>query len=213
MDRYMSVTIISCLYGRTHDRYLPEWLDGIAAMDPAPTEVILSTDKGRFVPQVNEITHRQSGGWKYPQAYHLTKALGHVMTDWVWMHDIDDIAFGDALEGLAECEADVFQMGYLRSDGEVYLPPVVFTGDRNPFVSGSCVRTSALREVGGFPDCALQDWALWIALARAGKTFAASDRPRFYYRRHHEARGQRELTVNERTKHIAEMEACLAVPA
>lgn len=210
MEPDVSVTVISCLYGDTHDRFLGEWIDGIESLDPKPQEVILSTDHSRFIPQVNEITHRMTGDWQYPQAYHLTKALGHVTTDWVWIHDVDDIAFPFALRGVEESDADVFQMGYMRSDGETYVPPVVFSGDKNPFVSGSCVRTEALRQVGGFPDCALQDWALWLALARAGKTFASSGEPRFYYRRHHEARGQRELTLLEREAHVAEMEACLA---
>jgi hypothetical protein len=156
-----------------------------------------------------------NGGWRYPQAYYLTKALGHVTTDWVWIHDIDDLAFPDALEGIDEVDADVFQMGYLRSDGEVYLPPP-FTAEEfiacstNRFVSGSCVRTSVLREVGGFPDCALQDWALWLKLAYSGATFASSERARFHYRRHSQARGEIELTLHERAQDMAEMAECLA---
>jgi hypothetical protein len=137
------------------------------------------------------------------------------MTDWVWMHDIDDLAFPDALEGIDEGDADVFQMGYLRSDGEVYLPPVltaeeVVNGSTNLLVSGSMVRTSWLRRIGGFPDCALQDWALWLRLAGLGAKFAASDRPRFHYRRHWQARGEMELTLLERVRHIDEMGDCLA---
>jgi hypothetical protein len=152
-----------------------------------------------------------NGGWRYPQAYYLTKALGHVTTEWVWIHDVDDLAFVDALGGIEDGDADVFQMGYLRSDGEIYLPPAG-TSDwsTNPFVSSSMVRTSWLRKVGGFPDCALQDWALWHALSRAEAKWAASDRPRFHYRRHPQARGEMELTLLERARHIAEMEACLA---
>jgi hypothetical protein len=125
----VSVTVISCLYGKTHTRFLREWVTAIEALDPAPSEVILSTDVSRFIPEVNSVCHRMGGGWKYPQAYHLTKALGLVATDWVWIHDIDDLAFPDALEGVDEVEADVFQMGYLRSDGEVHLPsPLVEEG-------------------------------------------------------------------------------------
>ncbi len=216
MERDLSVTVISCLYGKTHDRYLAEWLGGIKSMDPQPYEVILSTDRARFIPEVNAIHHRMNGGWRYPQAYHLTKAVGQVTTDWVWIHDIDDIAFPWALEELDQVTADVFQMGYVRSDGEVYLPPLltadeVKAGVKNEFVAGSCVRTSMLRQVGGFPDCALQDWALWLALAHAGATFDVSDRPCFYYRRHHDARGAKELTLLERDTHMAEMGECLAV--
>ncbi len=211
----MSVTIISCLYGKTHTRFLPEWLAGIAAMDPQPTEVILSTDRSRFIPEVNSVCHRNSGGWRYPQAYHLTKALGLVETDWVWIHDIDDVAFPNALEGVDLIDAEVFQMGYERSDGEVYIPPAlsaeeVIASPTNPFVAGSCVRTSTLRAIGGFPDCALQDWALWLKLAHAGAKFVSSSWPRFHYRRHSLARGERELTLLERNFHMAEMGECIA---
>jgi hypothetical protein len=214
-DDPVSITVISCLYGSTHDHFLPEWVDAVTKLDPAPHEVILAHSQPQFVPQVYAVQHRMNGGWRYPQAYYLTKALGHVTTDWVWIHDIDDLAFPDALEGIDQVEADVFQMGYLRSDGEVYLPPQ-FTAEEfiacptNRFVSGSCVRTSVLREVGGFPDCALQDWALWLKLAHAGAKFAASDRPRFHYRRHPQARGEVELTLHERVHDMAEMEECLA---
>ncbi len=211
----VNVTIISCLYGKTHSRFLPEWLAGIAAMDPQPAEVILSTDRCRFVPQVNSVCHRMNGDWRYPQAFHLTKALGMVETDWVWIHDVDDIAFPNALESVDLTRAEVFQMGYERSDGEVYMPPAltaeeVIASPTNPLVAGSCVRTSALRSVGGFPDCALQDWALWLALAHAGARFVSSSWPRFHYRRHPQARGERELTMVERDLHMAEMGECLA---
>jgi hypothetical protein len=212
----VNVTVISCLYGKTHDRFLPEWVDAVTKLDPAPQEVILSTESARFVPEVNAIQHRMNGGWRYPQAFHLTKALGYVTTDWVWIHDIDDLAFDDALEGLDEVEADVFQMGYLRSDGEVYVPPArlfadaILASSGNTMVAGSCVRTSKIRAVGGFPDCALQDWALWLKLAAAGATFESSKRPRFYYRRHPSARGERELTLAYRERDMAEMEAYLA---
>jgi hypothetical protein len=190
---------------------LREWVHGVEALDPAPDEVILSTDVSKFIPEVNSICHRMDGGWKYPQAYHLTKALGHVMTDWVWIHDIDDLAFPDALEGLDEIEADVFQMGYLRSDGAVHIPSELVEEGKNQLVAGSCVRTRTLRAVGGFPDCAFQDWALWMKLASRGATFAFSERPRFHYRRHAQARGERELTTASRAQNMAEMEKCLAV--
>ena len=208
-----SVTVISCLYGRTHDRFLWEWLSAVRQLDPAPAEVIIATDRYRHITDgALEVFRRHNDGTRYPQAFYLNKALEQVETEWVWIHDIDDLAFPDALEGLDDVDADVFQMGYLRSDGLVYLPPElaaaeVLASPRNPFVAGSCVRTEALRAVGGFPDIAFQDWGLWLQLARAGATFAASDRPRFHYRRHGSTRGACELTLAERAAHTAEMES------
>ena len=207
------VTVISCLYGRTHDRFLWEWLAAVRKLDPAPVEVIVATDRYRHITDgALEVFRRRNDGSRYPQAFYLNRALDEVETDWVWIHDIDDLAFPDALEGVEDVDADVFQMGYERSDGVVYLPPTLSAEDvlaslRNPFVAGSCVRTAALRAVGGFPDIALQDWGLWLQLARAGATFAASDRPRFHYRRHGATRGARELTLAEREAHMAEMES------
>lgn len=201
-------TIISCVYGDSHDRFVADWADGIGRLSPAPADVIVSTDRPRDIP--GALVRPVWCSWAYPQAFHLHHALEYVETTWVWIHDIDDVAFPDALEGLENVTADVWQLGYVRSDGEEYLPPRLTASEllepgHNPFVAGSCVRTSKLREVGGFRDVALQDWALWRALARAGATFESSSRPHFHYRRHEATRGATELTAADRAGHIAEM--------
>ena len=202
------VTVISCLYGDSHDRFMDEWLAGVHRLKPHPQAVIVGTDHPRKMRGASVKIGACS--WRYPQAFYLQWACRFVETEWIWIHDIDDYAFEDALAGLEEVEADVWQMGYERSDGEFYLPPhmdcnAVLAAERNPFVAGSCVRTAALRDVGGFPDIALQDWGLWRALARESCTFQASDRTHFYYRRHEQARGERELTIDVRGEHMAEM--------
>lgn len=204
----MNVTIISCVYGDSHDRFVADWMAGIRRLNPQPHQVIVATDHPRKIRGAMVV--RASGGWNHPQACHLERALRNVETEWVWIHDIDDYAFEDALVGLDGIHADVWQMGYERSDGVFYLPPnlsaeQVLESAANPFVAGSCIRTDALRSVGGFPDLALQDWALWRALARAEATFVASDRTHFYYRRHEQARGVRELTAAHRSIDMAEM--------
>jgi hypothetical protein len=204
----MTVTVISCLYGDSHDRFVAEWEGGISHLDPKPSAVIVATDHPRKIRQAKVKIGACS--WKHPQAFFLNHALRHVETDWVWIHDIDDYAFPDALKGLGDVHADVWQMGYERSDGAFYVPPHMNCSDllacrRNPFVAGSCVRTDLLRSVGGFADLALQDWALWRALAREGATFQSSDRTHFYYRRHDQARGERELTVEHRGDDMEEM--------
>jgi hypothetical protein len=62
-----------------------------------------------------------------------------------------------------------------------------------------------LLDAGGFPDVALQDWALWRQLARMGAVFAPGDRPRFRYMRHGRTRGATELTLKRRASHVREM--------
>ncbi len=208
MTGLVDVTIISCLYGDTHEQFVEQWSDGVKMLDPFPSGItIVACDRPRQV-----LGHRlvMPCNWKHPQAYYLQQALELVDTEWVWIHDIDDFAIPTALRGIDQVAADVWQLGYLRTDGETYLPPQltadeVLNADICPFVAGSCVRTSALRDVGGFPDVALQDWALWRRLALAGKTFQSSDRYHFNYRRHPDARGYVELTLDRRDEDVREM--------
>lgn len=204
----VDVTILSCLYGSTHDDYLPDWLGAVGMLNPAPCEVIVATDRYRHLTSILEVSRRRQRG--YPQAFHLNSALREVRSEWVWIHDIDDLAFPDALQGIVDIDADVVQSGYERSDGEVYIPPVLANDeilglDHNPFVAGSFARTDILMDAGGFPDVALQDWALWRRLARMGAVFASSERPRFKYMRHGRTRGARELTPGLRQMHTGEM--------
>jgi hypothetical protein len=206
----VDVTIISCLYGSTHDDFLIDWLNTVGMLNPAPCEVIVATDRYRHLTTVLEVFRRQQDRHSYPQAFHLNSALKEVRSEWVWIHDIDDLAFPDALEGVEQVDADVVQAGYERSDGEVYVPPVMANDeflalDHNPFVAGSFVRTDILTDAGGFPDVALQDWALWRRLARMGAVFTSAEKPKFRYMRHASTRGATELTVYDRRKHMVEM--------
>ena len=206
--RTVDVTVISCLYGDTHDRFMGEWSDGIIALQPFPYGItVVACDRPRLLLGSRVV---MPCDWKHPQAYYLQQALAEVETEWVWIHDIDDVAIPTALDGIDEVAADVWQLGYLRSDGEIYLPPQldaagVLNAETNPFVAGSCIRTEKLREVGGFPDVALQDWALWRRLALAGATFQASDRVHFNSRRHEATRGLTELTNARRADDVREM--------
>lgn len=208
MARVIDATVISSLYGETHDRYLLEWALALRALDPAPARVIVGSDRAREIPRV--LVVEADAGDRYPQPAFLNAALELAETEWIWQLDVDDVAYEDALDGLELVAGDVWQLGYTSSEGETYLPPQL-TGpellelDRNPFVAGSCVRTAKLRAVGGFPDVALQDWALWRELAIAGATFCSSSRSHFYYRRHAMTRGRTELTIDTRPGHLEEM--------
>ncbi len=180
----VDVTVISCLYGTSHQRFVPDWSEGVAALDPFPYGIaVVACDR----PQRIVLGHfvAEPCDWKHPQAYYLQQALKVVDTEWVWIHDIDDVARPDALDGIGLIEADVWQLGYRRSDGETYLPPQLTWGE--------------------VLDAALQDWALWRRLAYAGAKFQSSDRIHFNYRRHAAARGETELTLERRNEDLVEM--------
>ena len=195
-----TVTVVSCCYG-DYTRFVSAWNESVSALQRQPDArrvCVDNPDWDGWCP------------WRHPQAYLLQQAIEGAETDWVWILDIDDTALPDALDGIDDVQADVWQMGFVRSDGETYIPPTltadeVLTAERNPFVGTSAIRTEAFHAAGGFQDVALQDWALWRALARNGATFESSGRAHFRYNRHPDTRGETELTIDRRPEHLAEM--------
>lgn len=198
----MSVTVVSCVYNGW-GRYQPAWAASVAALERQPEDTIIRGD---------DIFGIGDGDcpWKHPQAYYLDQAVRAAETDWVWILDIDDTALPDALNGIDAVTADVWMMGFERSDGEIYIPPAltaaeVIDSPRNLIPAGSAIRTAAFRDCGGYLDVALQDWALWRRLAENGATFETSGRAHYRYNRHPATRGETELTVDRRPEHMAEM--------
>lgn len=204
----MSVTVVSCVYGIRYAGFFKSWWNNIQLLDPAPDAAIVSTD-GTGHPSGPTMLYGQSD-WKHPQAFHLHNAISHAETDWVWISDVDDIPMTDALQGIDDVEADVWQMGYVTAQDGSYAPPTLTADeylalDGNPFVGSSAIRVDAYRAAGGFPDAAFQDWGLWRRLARNGATFQSSGRAHFHYVRHPDTRGALELTQGRRMEHLQEM--------
>lgn len=202
----MSVTVVSCMYGLAYRRFRGRWEESVRALERKPDDFCIVAPGN-----VEECP------WRHPQAYYLQQAIEKSDTDWVWILDIDDTALPDALNGIDDVEADVWAMGYERSDGEVYIPPQltaaeVLASPKSLIPGASAIRTEAFRACGGFSDVALQDWALWRALARNGATFESSERPHFRYNRHPATRGETELTLERRADHMAEMLAADGEP-
>jgi hypothetical protein len=211
----VSVTVVSCVYGDVFPEFIDRWAAAIHALEPAPDAVIVAADRSYYVP--NAETVEAECEWKHPQAFYLQTAIAHAVTDWVWIADIDDIAIPNALRGIDTVDADVWQMGFDRSDGEIYVPPLITNEEylesrRNVYVGSSAIRTDAFDAVGGLADIALQDWGLWRKLAKNGATIEPSGRVHFRYMLHDNTRSETELTLEQRAAHLAEMmESELAV--
>lgn len=207
------VTIVSCFYGTTHDKFLYPWAASIRKMDPQPADVILATENGVREDPKHPVWSATIYGvypeWKHLQAQLLNYAIERATTEWVWILDIDDQALPDALEGIQDVQADVWQMGYER-DGDPYAVPQL-TGYEylnqpgNPFTAGSAIRTDAFQHVGGFSDIAFQDWGLWRKLAMRGAIFQSSGRAHYVYNRHDQTRSAVELTNDNRSANLADM--------
>lgn len=201
----MSVTLVSCVYGGTFHRFAPRWLEYVRKLNPKPDEIIVAGDAFIPIPTPGVFTYVDCD-WKHPQAFYLNHAISKAKTDWVWILDIDDCAMPDALAGLDDVKADVWQMGYVRSDGEVYVPgETALVASGNALVAGSAIRTESFRRVGGFRDVAFQDWDLWSRLRENEASFAFSGRTHFHYMRHQYTRSATELTPDRREEYVAEM--------
>lgn len=205
----MSVTVIASLYGDKYDSFVPAWFSALTDLNQSPHEIIVATDRERDLPGVRVVV--SDCHWRYPQAWHQNQAAALVSTEWLWIVDVDNSPFPDALDGLEDVDADVWLMGYLRSsDGLNYTPPQLTAGeylalDGNPFPAGSAIRTEAFHAAGGYRDIAFEDWGLWRALALNDATFEASDRANYHYFRHPGARSETEMRPDNRAEHMAEM--------
>lgn len=206
----LSVTVVTSMYGSLAHRFFEGWWKYVQRLDPAPDRVIVATDNGWSIDGAADMVVTRCP-WRHPQAWHQNQALRLVDTDWVWLVDIDDHAKPDALAGLDDVRADVWLMGFERSDdGFTYIPPKLtndeyLAGDGNPYPAGSAIRTEAVCALGGFLDVAFQDWSLWRRLAAAGYEFEVSGRIHYTYQRHPYTRSELELTPDTRERNVAEM--------
>lgn len=204
----MTVTVVSCLYGNNgYDRFLDRWWASVQALDPAPDQVIVATDQPcSLAGAVASVCP-----WDHPQAWYMNQAIMAAETDWVWILDLDDQALPDALEGLEDVQASVWQMGYQRTDGMIHIPPRLTNQEyldgypANPYTEGSAIRTESFWAVGGFQDLAFQDFALWRRMARLGCTFQPSGRVHYRYNQHPNARSAIELVPATRAGNLAAM--------
>lgn len=106
------------------------------------------------------------------------KLLDSVTTEWVTFLDDDDILFTNHYE-VVESQMDQGDLIYTfcTSEGRGNFNPNSRFDERRLRQDGNfipitvTVKTSFLREVGGFSDARLEDWDLWIRLLDAGCKF------------------------------------------
>jgi glycosyltransferase involved in cell wall biosynthesis len=150
---------------------LREALDSVAAQTLRPDEHIVVVDYDRR-----------------DTAQTLNRALAAVTSEWVAVLDDDDLLYPWHLETLvgASTLADVVyswcdcEMGF---DVNVPFDPARLR-QGNYIPTTALVRTEKLREVGGWPDERMQDWALWLRLLDAEARFKYVPRVTWRYRRH-----------------------------
>lgn len=114
--------------------------------------------------------------------------LADVRTDWVLFLDDDDVLFPNYLDAVTPhlSDADVVYTAWQLS-GAVDPMPYPFDPDmlrkHNTIPVTACVRTGAVRAVGGFGAAELEDHELWLKLLDAGYRFRYTPVIAWHYRR------------------------------
>lgn len=117
------------------------------------------------------------------------RLLERVKTEWTLFVDDDDILFPNYVDAVARLlpDADVVYTAWQLSGATDPVPYPRFDPgllrEHNFIPVTACVRTDALRAVGGFPDAKLEDHALWLALLDAGARFRYTPVIAWHYRR------------------------------
>lgn len=131
----------------------------------------------------------------------MNAAIEQTETEFFFPFGADDVATNGMLETLCAYgwSADVVYPQMLLTDEEL-APYAIFPADvfcehrltHMNFVSGcSLVRTSKLREVGGYrSEVRLEDWDLWVRLHRAGARFKPCPEATMMYRQVHNSRNK-----------------------
>jgi hypothetical protein len=178
------VTVYSVCYGN-YDRFLPDWWASVVALNPAPADVVLITDRPQPI-DCRQVIAAPSG--RYPYSTYLNTAVQACTTEHVATLDCDDTAMPDALAG-TNYDVDVYIWGLERSDGKIHCPTNRSAGEvlelgYNPFNHGGVHTVDIWRRAGGFRDVGYSDWAFYIDCAHAGATFATSGRVNYRYQWH-----------------------------
>lgn len=117
------------------------------------------------------------------------RLIEQVRTEWTLFLDDDDLLFPNYLDAVLPhlSGADVVYTAWQLSGAVDPLPLGRFDPDllreHNNIPVTACVRTDALRAVGGFPDAELEDHALWLNLLEAGYRFRYVPVIAWHYRR------------------------------
>lgn len=118
------------------------------------------------------------------------RLIEDVTTDWTLFLDDDDLLYPNYLDTVREHlpYADVVYTAWRLTGAIDPCPWPEFDPEllrqRNFIPVTACVRTSALRAVGGFPDAELEDHALWLKLLDAGYQFRYVPVIAWHYRLH-----------------------------
>ena len=179
----VGVTLVSMVWGDYWGRFGDEWIDSVWALDPAPAEVILATDKLRQLPvgwkQVDLVEPKHWG-----TIHHLFRCASQ---DYVAPLMVDDRMPPNGLADLV-LEGDIIVSGHLDSFDAVRMPrrenyERAFDA---PFytLSGYAVYKKDVFERIPYRPIMWADWVASIEYLQHGLDVRFEDRVRMFYTLH-----------------------------
>jgi len=186
------ITVLTATLGRRPEM-LAEAVASVAAQTFTDWEHVIVDDGSFSVPdmanvRVLPVSHRGLGPARNAG---LTVARGDAIAllddDDVWLPEhLDTVWSAMTKTGADVVYADCIEEG--RRDG-YHIDVGPFDAGRLAVENFICVpatlvRTASLRAVGGFPDSALEDWALWKRMHASGMAFEFVPRKTVRYRFH-----------------------------
>jgi hypothetical protein len=203
-----TISVVSAIWGTGYHQFLPRWWQALAALDPAPDEIVLVCDSSDIATLVEPIPvqlgidvrlvafhldsylkdHDHGPEPLLPSACYWNEAVRAANTDWITTCAIDDVVYPDAMVDVlaaADAGADLLADGvrYLGSGMEWhgYWDPTVIGHQLT--LPGTAPFTSDLfNRVGGFREhIRWYDWSFFMDCAVAGATAHQGQRLRILH--------------------------------
>lgn len=217
------IGVVTSAWG-AYGRYLPEWVESIAAQTLRPEMVTVLTAGVDDIRPGREALEKSGLEWQIVRADYQgmgaarNRAVEATPTDWVMHLDADDLLLPHCLEDVRALAAgvDVVSVGMRRGGRDIVFP----LASAREALAGRQVAFSCapfrrdLWERRGVRWHTSNDWidsALWVRAARAGARFAGTTRPGAVYRQHAGSFSRR-LTHRERVAARAQLDRMVREP-
>lgn len=194
MSATWPIGVVTSAWG-TYGRYLPEWVDSVAAQTVRP-ELVTVLDAGvddigparqaleasGLEWQIVRDTYRGMGAAR-------NRAVEATPTTWVTHLDADDVLLPHALADVRDLapRADVVSIGMRRGRREIVFPQASTAGalaGRHVAFSCAAFRRELWEQAPWHESNDFIDSAFWLRMARAGARFAGTARAGAVYRQH-----------------------------
>lgn len=163
------VTLVTPLLGEQYVHHLPAWLENIAALDPAPAEVILVLhERHAHLALPDSVLVVWVDTDDIAEAFNIGFMLAR--TEWLAAGSIDDRYLPEAFAQLPDADGYDVQGFTARTHTGTLIGSNLdnVTRDRNAVLFHSPFTRDLFDRVGPWPAVYWHDWGFWLKAKAAG---------------------------------------------